>query len=895
MPAPLIVVAPGVRGLGKKLLGEGGGGIRIGGVGRKVEKAAVATKASAAAASTDEVIMPLVTTSISPLEWADITTVSSLGRPLSFVGGPTDSNDVSGGLSGGAWIFLDSLKNSKTINMIFSNRASGCAVDDTHRGFSFFVNTWETNDQALLLEWRDSREGASGCGRLASKALSIPLDTWVHVAFTLEDATSTALTTTTTMTAKTSKAGKARLFLNGVLLIEGESWRTPLDSQGAPNAVAALTIGSSSDGTFPLTGRIAQSWLLSGIISPGILYGAMTAHDSVGFVEWISSPAVRAQGVIAAIILAGSIEGGGASEEVALLEAPAGLSSAVVENLRRIPRVHVIIGDLENKLSVLGTVKLPTAEEVAADALAAVAALAAAAKAAELLGAGPDGVPRSRRNVKQTGSTIPDSIVRKTGLEAGSGATKISASGSWDFTQPGNQWLPFLIKTPANEVTGSVQDKAALAAGTNSDEFTAAEAAASDAEGRVRAEAVKEAMKHVWSNYEKLAWGMDELKPVSGRGDNNWAGLGMTIVDSLDTLWIMGLMDEFNRAKEWVAQSLSFDKPASISVFEVTIRVLGGLLAAFDLSADPMFLKKAEDLGARLLPAFNTPSGIPRASVHLQTGQSSNPGWTGGSSILSELGTLQVEFRYLSRASGRADFGRKAEAIIETLDKQKPAHGLYPIYVSADTGQLTTGVVAFGALGDSFFEYLIKVWVQGDRKEPMYRRMYDAAMEGMYDVVYKRSKPSNLAYIADFDGANTQDKMDHLVCFVPGMLALGAYNAAGTAGEKRAVKDLAAAKALAYTCWQMYERQATGIGAEFVEFPGGGDLIASQRAPFYILRPEAAEALFVLHQVTGNPIYREWGWKMFQAIDKHCKTKFGYGAHPDVRDTSRTPDDRMER
>jgi mannosyl-oligosaccharide alpha-1,2-mannosidase len=889
VPAPLIVVAPGVRGLGKKVFGEGGG-IRIGGVGKKQGEASLSKKGVAAAPATDaDVVMPLVTTSTSPREWADITALSS---PLSFVGGPTDSSAISGGVSGGAWIFLDSSKNSKTINMILSNRASGCAVDDTHRGFSFFVNTWETNDQALLLEWRDSRAGALGCGRLASKGLSIPLDTWVHVAFTLEDATSSSPLKTTTAVAATEKAGKARLFLNGVLLIEGESWRTPLDSQAAPNAVAALTIGSSSDGTFPLTGRMAQTWLLSGIISPLILYGAMTAaHDSAGFVEWIGSPAVQSQGVIAALILAGSVEAGGDSEG-ALLETPAGLSSAVIKNLRRVPRVSVIVGDLENKLSVLGTLKLPTAEEVAAEALAAVAALAAAAKAAELLGAGPDGVPRSRRNAKQTGSTIPDSIVRKTGLEAGA-TTKIS--GSWDFTQPGNQWLPFLIKTPAAEVTGTVKDKAALAAGTNSDEFTAAEAAASDAEGRVRAEAVKEAMKHVWSNYEKLAWGMDELKPVSGHGDNNWAGLGMTIVDSLDTLWIMGLMDEFNRAKEWVAQSLSFDKPASISVFEVTIRVLGGLLAAFDLSADPIFLKKAEDLGARLLPAFNTPSGIPRASVHLQTGQSSNPGWTGGSSILSELGTLQVEFRYLSRASGRADFGRKAEAIIETLDKQKPAHGLYPIYVSADTGQLTTGVVAFGALGDSFFEYLIKVWVQGDRKEPMYRRMYDAAMDGMYDVVYKRSKPSNLAYIADFDGANTQDKMDHLVCFVPGMLALGAYNAAGTAGEKRAVKDLAAAKALAYTCWQMYERQATGIGAEFVEFPGGGDLIASQRAPFYILRPEAAEALFVLHQVTGNPIYREWGWRMFQAIDKHCKTKFGYGAHPDVRDTSRTPDDRMER
>lgn len=177
----------------------------------------------------------------------------------------------------------------------------------------------------------------------------------------------------------------------------------------------------------------------------------------------------------------------------------------------------------------------------------------------------------------------------------------------------------------------------------------------------------------------------------------------------------------------------------------------------------------------------------------------------------------------------------------------------------------------------------------------MYRRMYDQAMDGMTRLLLKRSRPSNLAYVADWDGGNTQDKMDHLVCFVPGMLALGAFTAAGTDGEEDAVRDLINAKALAYTCYQMYARQATGIAPEFVEFPGGQDLIASARAPFYILRPEAAEALYILHQLTGNPIYREWGWKMFSAIEQYCKTEYGYGAHPDVRDTGRVPDDRMER
>ena len=207
-------------------------------------------------------------------------------------------------------------------------------------------------------------------------------------------------------------------------------------------------------------------------------------------------------------------------------------------------------------------------------------------------------------------------------------------------------------------------------------------------------------------------------------------------------------------------------------------------------AGDSIFLDKAKDLGNRLLPAFNTPSGIPRASVvvsgaglrrseriresalptrfltwirphpsQLNTGAANNPGWTGGSSILAELGTLQVEFRYLGAATREPVFARKAEAVIERMDAVHPADGLFPIYVSADTGQPTTSHVTFGALGDSFYEYLLKVWLQGGRAEPMYRRLYDAAMVGMEAKLLKHSRPSGLAYVADWNGANVEHKV----------------------------------------------------------------------------------------------------------------------------------------
>ena len=122
----------------------------------------------------------------------------------------------------------------------------------------------------------------------------------------------------------------------------------------------------------------------------------------------------------------------------------------------------------------------------------------------------------------------------------------------------------------------------------------------------------------------------------------------MTIVDALDTLWIMDMKDEFQLGRDWVAESLNFDKNINISFFETVIRELGGLLSAYEFSKDKVFLDKAEILAEKLLKAFNTPYGIPYASVNLMSGNGASPGWTGGSSILSEIGTVQLEFLYLA-------------------------------------------------------------------------------------------------------------------------------------------------------------------------------------------------------------------------------------------------------
>lgn len=250
------------------------------------------------------------------------------------------------------------------------------------------------------------------------------------------------------------------------------------------------------------------------------------------------------------------------------------------------------------------------------------------------------------------------------------------------------------------------------------------------------------------------------------------------------------------------------------------------------------------------MPAFNTRTGIPTGMVNFKSGHSSN-GWSGSSAILSELGTLQVEFRYLAHHTKSPKYEEKSMKPLQLMRQRRPSSGLFPIKISIDDGSFADSHVTFGALGDSFYEYLLKVWLQGGKKETWLREMYDAAMDGVMDKLLLASDPNGMAFLADWTGTRNIRKMDHLVCFMPGLLALGAYNDPQGLDSQRAQRDLAVAKALMYTCYEMYERQSTGISPEYVEFPPGKDMVVGSTAPFYILRPETAESLFILNQLTG--------------------------------------------
>ncbi|KAH3744556.1 mannosyl-oligosaccharide 1,2-alpha-mannosidase IB [Pelomyxa schiedti] len=398
-----------------------------------------------------------------------------------------------------------------------------------------------------------------------------------------------------------------------------------------------------------------------------------------------------------------------------------------------------------------------------------------------------------------------------------------------------------------------------------------------DAQMDSRRDSIKQAMKHSWEGYVQYGWGMDNMKTISEEG-YNWLYMNLTVVDAIDTLWIMGLTDEYNDARA-VIESYGFAPDKFISLFDVTMRVIGGLLSAHSLTGDELFLSKAEELERRLLPAYDTPSKIPYNSINPQSSKA-RPDLT---TNLAQAGTCLMELYYLSHHTGDNTFSETAATVVDSIVQMPhdiPA--LYPIYIDPVTGKPNKDTVSIDCDGDSFYEYLVKTWVllggpNSDSEDASnYRGMWDDSMDATIEYLIKVSSPSSFYYTTSMTRNIPDNVMGHLGCYAAGMFALGAnaFNSSIPNGNYLSNTHMQIAKELIRTCHETYISTATGIGPEKFKFHEGSDF--SIQSPEYLLRPEVVESYFYLWRYTHDEMYRDWGWDAFTAINATCYAPAGF-------------------
>jgi len=377
------------------------------------------------------------------------------------------------------------------------------------------------------------------------------------------------------------------------------------------------------------------------------------------------------------------------------------------------------------------------------------------------------------------------------------------------------------------------------------------------------ADEVKAEFQHAWNGYKKYAWGNDDLKPLS-KTFHNWYAepLLMTPVDALDTMYLMGIKAEADKTRDYITANLKFDKDIYVQNFEVTIRILGGLLTNYQITEDKKLLAMAEDLGTRLLPVFDSPTGLPYKFVNLRTGET-----RGAVTNPAETGTLIIEFGTLSKLTGKPIFYEKAKgALVETYKRRSPI-GLVGTNINVETGKWTNTDSHISAEIDSYYEYLLKCAVLfGDAEcRTMWEDSIAKINTYLADEDENMSKKNVNGPVVHGDlwyghadmntGKRTETTTGALDAFFPAVLALD-----GDLNRARALQDSM------FKMWQVH-----GIEPEVYNYKTGKVEHAG-----YPLRPEIVESTYYLYRYTKDPKYLAMGQQMWRDLVKHCRTDEGY-------------------
>ena len=383
-------------------------------------------------------------------------------------------------------------------------------------------------------------------------------------------------------------------------------------------------------------------------------------------------------------------------------------------------------------------------------------------------------------------------------------------------------------------------------------------AAAERTNWKALGEDVRAEMAWAWDLYREHAWGKDEIKPVSGTTSSfplKGHHLGLSLIEALDTLWVMGLDSRFQDGVDWVKANADFDVDGEVSVFETSIRLVGGLLSAHHACGDPVLLAKAKDLADRLLPAFDTPTGFPFRFINLKTGAvrdaETNP---------AEIGTFLPEWGTLSRLTGDRRYRRVAKRAVVNLFARRSRLDLLAVKIDARTGQWLDRRATVGSYADSYYEYLWDGWqLLGDAECLQMYRVCTAAI-----LRHQQDRRDGHLWIADVDfetGKIVSTEQDELASFYGGLLAQG-----GAVREGAAVTESWAAL-----------QDRFGILPEAYDYARGVPTAVTNA-----LRPELADSAFNLWLLDRNPRWREIAAKHFRAMKRWNKARYGYTDLADV-------------
>ncbi|RDX54010.1 seven-hairpin glycosidase [Lentinus brumalis] len=440
----------------------------------------------------------------------------------------------------------------------------------------------------------------------------------------------------------------------------------------------------------------------------------------------------------------------------------------------------------------------------------------------------------------------------------------------------------------------------------------------------VRADAVRNAFRHAYGGYVKYAGSNDELLPVSNSAVNNFNGWRLTLVDSLDTMLLMELHDEFREAVPILANmTFALEEGSYAPFFETVIRYLGGLLSAYALSGEPILLARADDLGTMLLPAFNTTHGLPMYAVNTVSGET-RPGWTGSDILWAEALSCQMEYKYLAHLTGRKFYFDDVERIMELMYGADLDDDQFPTKWSARTGTPSNDQFSVGAFADSAHEYLLKQYLLSGMSEPKVLELYLRDISSVLRNLLYITPDRQLLYVTDAYRSKPSHTFEHLSCFLPGLLALGAHTLPLSPRDRQLHEW--AAQGLAYTCWITYADSETGLGPDEMSMKPGGkwldavDVWERQGRPGgvppglaevppargkkakkdytemklgYLLRPETVESFYLMWRTTGDEAWRERGWAVFQAIEKEARTESGYASLSSVMTSPAPKKDEM--